>query len=89
MASYRVFIKSSAAREIEAISRKADRRRLVHRIAQLADDPRPSGSQKLSGHEKYRLRQGPYRIVYSVTDDELVVHVVKVGHRKDVYRGDL
>ncbi len=89
MASYRVFIKPSAASEIEAISRKVDRRRLVQRIAQLADDPRPAGSQKLSGHARYRLRQGPYRIVYSVSDEDRVVYVVKVGHRKDVYRGDL
>ena len=89
MASYRVFIKPSAVSEIEAISRKADRRRLVSRITQLTDDPRLAGSQKLSGHDRYRLRQGPYRIVYSVVDAELTVHIVKVGHRKDVYRGDL
>jgi mRNA interferase RelE/StbE len=89
VASYRVQIKPSAAEEIEAISRKSDRRRLVQRIALLAEDPRPPGSQKLSGHARYRLRQGPYRIVYSVADDVLIVYVVKVAHRKDVYRGTL
>jgi mRNA interferase RelE/StbE len=89
VASYRVFIKPSAASELEAISRKVDRRRLVQRIAQLAEDPRSAGSQKLSGHDRYRLRQGPYRIVYSVKDEDRVVVVVKVGHRRDVYRGDL
>ena len=89
MASYKVFIKPSAAREIEAIPRKADRRRVAQRISQLAGDPRPPGSRKLSGHDRYRLRQGPYRIVYSVADEELIVTVVKVGHRRDVYRGGL
>jgi mRNA interferase RelE/StbE len=52
----------------------------------LADDPRPRGCEKLSGHERYRLRQGAYRIVYEVDDQVLVVLVVKIGHRRDVYR---
>jgi len=55
----------------------------------LAEDPRPPGSKKLSGNDKYRVRQGTYRIVYSIEDNELIVVVVKVGHRKDVYRGAL
>jgi mRNA interferase RelE/StbE len=85
---YRVLIKPSAVKEIENISRKADRRRIVERIANLANDSRPPGSQKLSGRDRYRLRQGPYRILYSVQDDVLAVFVVKVGLRKDVYHGD-
>lgn len=89
MGKYRVLIKPSAVKEIENISRKSDRRRIVERIAALAIDPRPPGSQKLSGRDRYRLRQGPYRIIYSIQDDVLVVFVVKVGHRKDVYLGDL
>ena len=84
---YKVFIKPSAVKEIEKIPRINDRRRIVERIESLADNPRPPGSQKLSGKDRYRLRQGPYRIVYSIEDDVLVVYVVKVGHRKDVYRG--
>ncbi len=80
MASYRLFIKPSAVKEIEAISTKKDRRRVVQRIRGLADDPRPPGCQKLSGRDRYRLRQGRYRIIYSVHDQELVVFVVKVGH---------
>ncbi len=84
---YNVLIKPSAVKEIEKIPRKADRRRIVERIAALADDPRPPGSQKLSGSERYRLRQGAYRIVYAIEDDRLIVYIVKVGHRKDVYRG--
>ena len=86
MARFEVFIKPSAVKEIEAISRKKDRQRIVQRIRRLADDPRPDGAQKLSGRDRYRIRQGPYRIVYGIVDDKRVVYVVKVGHRKDVYR---
>ena len=85
MASYRLQIKTSAAKELEAVPLK-DRRRIVRRIQNLADDPRPSGCEKLSGHEKYRLRQGDYRILYAVDDDKPSVVVVKIGHRRDVYR---
>ena len=88
MASYKLLIKPSAAKEIEALPKK-DRVRVVHRIQDLAQDPRPPGSEKLSGHDKYRVRQGQYRIVYSVSDEETVVCVVKVGHRKDIYRGSI
>jgi mRNA interferase RelE/StbE len=73
-------------KEIEAVPRKKDRQRIVKRIEQLGDEPRPAGCQKLSGHDRYRIRQGQYRIVYGVEDDKLIVYVVKVGHRKDVYR---
>jgi len=86
---YRVSIKRSAVKEIEAIPQKKERQRIIRRIGQLADDPRPAGSKKLSGLDKYRIRQGTYRIVYSITDEELIVMVVKVGHRKDVYRNTL
>ena len=86
MARFEILIKRSAAKEIEAISRKKDRQRIVRKIRQLAEDPRPPGCQKLSGRKRYRIRQGPYRIVYSVEDDRLIVYVVKVGHRSDVYR---
>jgi len=89
VAKYKILIKPSAVKEIEKISRKADRRRIIERIEAFADDPRPPGSQKLSGNDRYRLRQGPYRIIYAIVDDELVVYVVKIGHRKDVYRGNL
>ncbi len=85
MESYRVLIKPSAVKEIEAIPGK-DRARIAKRIATLSDNPRPPGSEKLSAQEKYRVRQGPYRVVYSVSDAELTVLVVKVGHRREVYR---
>ena len=86
MGQYRVQIKASAAKELRAIPGKRDRQRIVRRIQALENDPRPSGSQKLSGSERYRIRQGQYRIVYGVEKDERVVYVVKIGHRKDVYR---
>ncbi len=86
MAKYRLLIKPSAVKEIEAIPLKRDRWRLVERIAKLADNPRPMGVEKLSGQEKYRLRQGSYRILYAIRDQDLLVYVVKVGHRQDVYR---
>lgn len=65
----------------------ADAERILARIAALVDDPRPPGCEKLSLKERYRVRQGDYRIVYSVRDAEVTVWAVKVGHRRDVYRG--
>jgi mRNA interferase RelE/StbE len=86
VASCRVVIKRSAAKELAAIGSRDDRRRIVAKIRLLADDPRPPGCQKLSGAEKYRVRQGKYRIVYSIEDDRLVVIVVRVAHRREEYR---
>jgi len=85
VARYSIGIKPSAVKELEAIDRK-DRKRIVGRIQGLAADPRPPGSEKLSGAEKYRVRQGNYRVLYTVDDDAEEVVVVKIGHRKDVYR---
>ena len=87
MARYSLRIKPSAAKEIEAIEPKAVRRKIVERIQALADNPRPPGCEKLSGYfDRYRVRQGVWRIVYAITDEELLVFVVKVGHRGEVYR---
>jgi mRNA interferase RelE/StbE len=86
---YKVSVKRSAVKEIEAIPQKKERQRIIQRIGQLASDPRPPGSKKLSGNNKFRVRQGSYRIVYSIENNELIVVVVKIGHRKDVYRGAL
>jgi mRNA interferase RelE/StbE len=85
VASYRVLIKRSASRELEGLELK-DRQRVVNRIRKLADDPRPQGCEKLSGNDKYRIRQGEIRIVYEIADQEFTVTVVKIGHRRDVYR---
>jgi mRNA interferase RelE/StbE len=86
MASYRLAFKSSVARDLRAIP-NADVARLLARIQALAENPRPPGCEKLSGLPRYRIRQGVYRIVYEIQDEQLVVLVVKLGHRRDVYRG--
>jgi mRNA interferase RelE/StbE len=86
VARYKILIKASAAKEIQDIATRRDRRKVVEKIRRLADDPRPRGCEKLSGQDRYRVRQGNFRIIYSIDDDRLVVHLVKVGDRKDVYR---
>jgi mRNA interferase RelE/StbE len=82
-----VRLKASAAKEVESIQPKKVRLQIVERIRGLAQDPRPAGCEKLAGHsDRYRVRQGDYRIVYSIADEALLVFVVKVGHRGSVYR---
>lgn len=85
MAAYRIYFRKSVEKDFESIPQK-DPTRVVDRIKMLAEDPRPAGSEKLTGQDRYRLRQGRYRIVYSIQDNELTVWVLKVGHRKNVYR---
>jgi mRNA interferase RelE/StbE len=86
VARYSVQIKPSAVRELEAIPQKKIRQRIVQRIQSLGDDPRPPGCEKLTGQERYRVRQGQYRIVYAIEDDAVVVYVVRIGHRSSVHR---
>lgn len=85
MASYELVFKRSVAKDLRALPNK-DVARLLDRISTLIDDPRPAGCEKLSGLERYRIRQGDYRIVYEIQDHRLMVLVVKIGHRKDVYK---
>ena len=85
MAAYKVHFKASVEKDFTTIPKK-DAKKILKRIDALTENPRPLGSEKLTGREKYRLRQGRYRIAYSVQDDELTVCVVKVGHRKEIYR---
>ena len=85
MAKYNLTIKKSAAKELQDIPKK-DLLRIIKHIQSLAENPRPAGSQKLSSREQYRVRQGDYRIIYSIDDGQLVVDVVKIGHRREVYR---
>ena len=85
MASYSLLVKASAAKELEATPKK-DRARLAARIGGLAATPRPPGSEKLSGQEKYRIRQGDYRILYLIEDASSTVTIIKIGHRREVYR---
>jgi mRNA interferase RelE/StbE len=87
VAEYRLLIKASAAKEIEAVGSKADRQRIVEKVQTLAASPRPQGSEKLAGYaDRYRVRRGSYRIIYLVDDERREVTIFKVGHRKDVYR---
>lgn len=85
MENFEVIVKQSVAKELRRIPKKAVAR-ILKRIQALAMEPRPPGVEKLSEQEKYRIRQGVYRIIYEIKDEELVVMVVKVGHRRDVYR---
>ncbi|MDQ7838968.1 MAG: type II toxin-antitoxin system RelE/ParE family toxin [Thermodesulfobacteriota bacterium] len=85
MAGYNIFLRHSVAKDLDGIPKK-DLKRVIDRIRSLAHDPRPSGCERLSGQERYRIRQGRYRIVYSIQDDNLTIWIVKVGHRRDVYR---
>jgi len=85
MGSSKVLVKKSAAGELERIPKK-DLSRIARRIASLADHPRPDGSEKLSVLERYRVRQGEYRIVYAIDDSKRTVTIFKIGHRKEVFR---
>jgi len=85
MAAYKLFFKKSVQKDFDTIPKK-DLKKILSRIKTLAGNPRPLGCEKLTGQERFRLRQGRYRIVYSIQDDELTVWIVKVGHRKDIYR---
>jgi mRNA interferase RelE/StbE len=87
VAPYSLSIKPSAARELEAVGTKADRVRIVGKIQALANNPRPNRSEKLAGFDdRYRVRQGHYRVVYRIDDATSAITIYKIGHRKDVYR---
>jgi len=84
MAAYKILFKKSVQKDFNSIPKK-DLNKIIDRIKLLGEDPRLPGCEKLTGQQRYRLRQGRYRILYSIQDDELTVWVVKVGHRKDIY----
>jgi mRNA interferase RelE/StbE len=85
MASYELVFKRSVAKDLRRLSNN-DVAKLVERMHALAADPRPPGCEKLSGMERYRVRQGDYRIVYEIQQSRLIVLVVKVAHPKHVYK---
>ena len=85
MARYRLLFKRSVAKDLRAIP-KRDVQRILKRIKALADAPRPNGCEKLTDQERYRIRQGSYRVIYEVKDDVLIIIVVKVVHRSEAYR---
>ena len=84
MAEYKVLFKNSVFKDFDSVP-KAQLKKILEKIDSLSINPRPVGTQKLSGQERYRLRQGHYRILYSIQDDELSVWVVKIAHRKEAY----
>ena len=86
MANYEIRFKKSVAKDLRSIP-KNEVKKILERIDALAVNPRGEGCIKLSGQERYRTRQGVYRIIYEVKDAEIVVVVVKVGHRSQVYKG--
>lgn len=86
MGKYRVLIRRSAADELGRIP-KQDLRRIVGRIRSLGKEPRPQGCVKLSAQERYRIRKGDYRVVYSIDDAARSVEIVKIGRRSEIYRG--
>lgn len=84
MAKYSVLYTEAFYKSLELIPKK-DTKRILRKTENLAENPRPLGSQKLAGQEKYRVRQGNYRIIYRIEDARLIVIIVKVGHRREVY----
>jgi mRNA interferase RelE/StbE len=85
MAKYNILIKESAAKELEAIPKK-NLKHIIQKIHSLAENPRPHGVQKLTTQERYRIRHGDHRTVYSIEDETFTVHIYKIGHRREVYR---
>jgi mRNA interferase RelE/StbE len=83
MASYKIFLRSSVDKDLRRIT-KAEQIKILKRIDALAINPRPPGYEKLTDQNKYRIRQGDYRIIYTIHDNELIVWVIKAGHRKDI-----
>ena len=87
MAKYNITFKKSVTKDLRNIP-VADVKRILKKIDALAENPRADGCIKLSAQERYRVRQGLYRIVYEIRDEALIIQVVKVAHRSTVYRGD-
>jgi mRNA interferase RelE/StbE len=85
MGRYRLVVRASVAKDLRGIPKK-DVSRILDSLKSLSEEPRPPGSEKLSGQERYRIRLGAYRILYEIDDTDTCVVAVKVGHRKDVYR---
>jgi mRNA interferase RelE/StbE len=85
MANYELIFKKSVAKDLRQFP-KQDVKRILQRIRELAVNPKPVGCEKLSGQERYRVRQGVYRIIYEIEDKRLIVMVVKIGHRREIYR---
>lgn len=83
MAKFSLEVRNSVEKDLRAIP-LPDRKRILKRIQAFADDPRPPDSKKLSGQERYRLREGNFRILYEIEDQKLIIVVVKVGNRRGI-----
>ncbi len=86
MASYKLIFKPSALKELKRLPTKKDRQRILEKIEALQINPRPDNCKKLAGAELYRMRQGNFRIIYEIRDQQLIIYIIKIGNRKDVYR---
>jgi mRNA interferase RelE/StbE len=85
MGKYKLVFRESVSKDLRTIPNR-DVNRILKRVDELAGNPRPPGIEKLSGDNRYRVRQGIYRIIYEIEDEALSIIVVKVGHRRDVYK---
>ena len=85
MAKYELVVRQSVSKDTKDIPSN-DLKKILKKMKALCEDPRPPGSVKLSGMEYYRIRQGDYRIIYEIEDNRLIVVVVKIGHRREIYR---
>lgn len=86
MEKYKIEFKKTAAKELNSLPNR-EIKKIVVAINHLVENPRPTNSKKLSGSERYRLRVGDYRILYEIENQVLIIYIVKIAHRKDVYRG--
>ena len=82
---YKLYIEKSAQKELSKIPHP-DQNRIINAIRNLVEDPRPSGVKKLSGRDAWRIRVGKYRVIYEIHDDKLIILVISIGQRKDIYR---
>tara|TARA_R110000868_G_scaffold16506_1_gene73889 strand:+ start:2560 stop:2823 length:264 start_codon:yes stop_codon:yes gene_type:complete len=85
MEKYKITFKKSVSKDLKSVP-KFDVKKILLKVDSLAVNPRREGAVKLSGQEMYRIRQGLYRIIYEIRDSELVIQVIKIGHRSDVYK---
>ena len=89
MEKYKITFKKSVSKDLKSVPKsvpKSDVKKILLKVDSLAVNPRREGAVKLSGQEMYRIRQGLYRIIYEIRDSELVIQVIKIGHRSDVYK---
>lgn len=85
MVKYKIEFKKSASKELKSLPKK-EIKRILQSIDQLIENPRPINSKKLSASEKYRLRVGDYRVLYEIQDGVLIIYIIRIAHRKEVYK---